>query len=200
MNIHNAELIISAVKPSQYPPTSIPEIALAGRSNVGKSSFINKLLNRKSLARTSSHPGKTATLNFYNIDNTLYFVDLPGYGYAEVSKAEREKWGNMINTYLVSRPQLLATILLVDARHKPTRDDIAMYNWIVHNHGFCAVVATKYDKLKKSEIEKNKKIIIETLNLSENDVFHFFSAEKGYGRDEMWEFINNLISDNTEKK
>lgn len=193
MNIHNAELAVTAVKPSQYPPTNIPEIALAGRSNVGKSSLINKLLNRKNLAHTSSRPGKTATLNFYGIDNTFYFVDLPGYGYAEVSKKERDRWAEMINTYLHTRKQLAATILLVDARHKPTRDDVAMHHWIVHNHGFCTVVATKFDKLKKSEREKNIELIKKTLELSEKDVLFAFSAETGFGREEIWDYINKLI-------
>ena len=196
MNIHNAEIVISAVKPAQYPTTNIPEIALAGRSNVGKSSFINKLLNRKKLARTSSRPGKTATLNFYNIDDTFHFVDLPGYGYAEVSKTEREKWALMINTFLSGRPQLRATILLVDARHKPSPDDISMHDWIIHNYGFCVVIATKFDKLKKSETEKNMELIRKTLNFSPNDTLIAFSAETGFGKEESWELINKLISNN----
>lgn len=193
MNIHNAEITISAVKPSQYPPTSIPEIALAGRSNVGKSSFINRLLNRKHLARTSSHPGKTATLNFYNIDDTFFFVDLPGYGYAQVSKAERDKWAAMINTYLTSRPQLRTTILLVDARHKPTGDDLAMYSWIKHNHGAVIVVATKTDKVKKSRLSENLALIKETLSLASEDTFLPFSAETGLGKEEAWEIIKEII-------
>lgn len=193
MNIHNASLTISAVKPAQYPVTFVPEIALAGRSNVGKSSFVNKLLNRKSLARTSSKPGKTATLNFYNIDDTFFFVDLPGYGYAEVSKKEREKWAEMINHYLNSRNQLVSTFLLVDARHKPTADDVAMHNWIKHNHGASVVIATKADKVKKSKLDENIEIIKKTLNLDDNDTLLLFSAEKGTGVEEAWNTIKSLI-------
>lgn len=193
MNIHNASITISAVKPSQYPASIIPEIALAGRSNVGKSSFINKLLNRKSLARTSSKPGKTATLNFYNIDNTFYFVDLPGYGYAEVSKKEREKWAEMINQYLNTRNQLVATFLLVDARHKPTADDIAMHQWIKHNYGSSVVIATKADKVKKSKLDENLQLIKKTLELDDSDILVLFSAEKGTGSDDAWEIISNFI-------
>lgn len=193
MNIHNAQITISAVKPAQYPPTSIPEIALAGRSNVGKSSFINKLLNRKNLARTSSKPGKTATLNFYNIDDTFFFVDLPGYGYAEVSKKEREKWGEMINLYLNTREQLVYTFLLVDARHKPTADDIAMHKWIKHYYGKSIVIATKADKVKKTKLLENIEIIKKTLSLDEDDTLVVFSAEKGTGADDAWNIIKNLI-------
>ena len=130
MNVHSAEIVISAVSPAQYPDTQLPEIALAGRSNVGKSSFINTLINRKNLARTSSKPGKTQTLNFYLIENTVHFVDVPGYGYAKVSKTEREKWGKMIETYLASREQLRAVVSLVDLRHKPSEEDIQMYQFL----------------------------------------------------------------------
>ncbi len=193
MNIHNASISISAVKPAQYPATLIPEIALAGRSNVGKSSFINKLLNRKSLARTSSKPGKTATLNFYNIDDTFFFVDLPGYGYAEVSKKEREKWGEMINQYLNTRQQLVATFLLVDARHKPTNDDVSMHNWIKHNYGKSIVIATKADKVKKSKLDENLDVIKKTLSLDKEDKLLLFSAEKGTGVEDAWEIIKFFI-------
>ncbi len=193
MNIHNAQITISAVKPTQYPQTIIPEIALAGRSNVGKSSFINKLLNRKNLARTSSKPGKTATINFYNIDNAFFFVDLPGYGYAEVSKKEREKWAEMINRYLNSREQLVFTFLLVDSRHKPTADDISMHQWIKHYYGKSIVIATKADKVKKSKLQENIEVIKKTLALDENDTLVVFSAEKGTGTDDAWGIIKNLI-------
>lgn len=193
MNIHNAALTISAVKPAQYPKTQIPEIALAGRSNVGKSSFVNKLLGRKNLARTSSKPGKTATLNFYNIDDTFFFVDLPGYGYAEVSKKEKEKWGEMINTYLNMRPQLRFTLLLVDARHKPSAEDVSMHEWIKHFYGKSIVVATKVDKVKKSKLDENIELIGETLGLEEDDTLLLFSAENGNGYDDAWEIINEII-------
>ena len=193
MNYNNAEITVSAVSPAQYPAGSVPEIALAGRSNVGKSSFINKFLNRKSLARTSSKPGKTATLNFYNIDNTFYFVDLPGYGYAEVSKAEREKWAKMINLYLTTRPQLKATFLILDARHKPTKDDMAMYEWIKARHGSVNMIITKLDKLKKSKIEENVELIKKTLDINENDNIVLFSAENGTGVDNAHSLVEELV-------
>lgn len=132
MKVTSSDIVISAVKPEQYPNTPIPEFALAGRSNVGKSSFINKMINRKNLARTSSKPGKTQTLNFYIINEALHFVDVPGYGYAKVSKTERDAWGRMIETYFTSRDQLRAALLIVDLRHPPTKDDIAMYEFLKH--------------------------------------------------------------------
>ncbi|MBQ1947637.1 MAG: YihA family ribosome biogenesis GTP-binding protein [Clostridia bacterium] len=193
MNLHNASLTISAVHPKQYPTLMLPEIALAGRSNVGKSSFLNKMLNRKALARTSATPGKTATLNFYNIDNTMFFVDLPGYGYAKVSKNEQEKWANMINLYLNTRSQLKQTFLLVDSRHAPSKEDIKMNEWIRYRHGICVVIATKIDKLKKSEIEGNLARIYEDLGLTEQDYLFPFSSEKGTGKEEVWEFVNLLL-------
>ncbi|NLM50174.1 MAG: YihA family ribosome biogenesis GTP-binding protein [Clostridiaceae bacterium] len=184
MNLHNAKFVISAVKKEQYPKISYPEIALAGRSNVGKSSFINKLVNRKSLAKTSSKPGKTTTINFYDIDNKLSIVDLPGYGYAEVSKSEKIRWAKMIEDYLFTRENLTQTILIVDARHKPTSDDITMYNFIKNRHGRAFVVATKADKVGKTKLEENVKLIKETLNLSGDDIFLTYSAETGHGVDE----------------
>lgn len=192
MNIHNASLTISAVKESQYPQTSFPDIAFAGRSNVGKSSFINKLLNRKSLARTSSKPGKTATVNFYNIDNTINFVDLPGYGYAEVSKEEKAKWGQMIDTYLKTRETLKITALLVDARHKPTRDDITMANWIRNRHGFLFVIATKCDKIAKTKLSDALDEVYYTLDLTDEDILIPFSAETGMGAEDAWDAIKEL--------
>ena len=196
MNIHNVELTISAVKPSQYPRTDFPELAFAGRSNVGKSSLINKLLNRKSLARVSQKPGKTATINFYNIDSCLYFVDLPGYGFAQVSKEEKKKWGNMIETYLNSREQLKQVVLLVDSRHKPTDDDVMMLSFI---RGVCpraVVVATKFDKLKPSQREASLKLIIETLELKGDDIIIPFSAVKGTGTEEFWAYVNEIVLEN----
>ncbi len=192
MNIHNAKLTISAVKPVQYPLSDAPEIAFAGRSNVGKSSFINCLLNRKGLARTSSKPGKTATINFYDIDNSMFFVDLPGYGYAEVSKSEKEKWARMIDTYLTKREQLLATVLLVDARHKPTNDDIIMLDWLRKRHNFALVIATKCDKIAKTKLEDNLTLIYNTLNLQDQDIFIPFSSETGLGREDAWESILDI--------
>ena len=196
MNIHNVELTISAVKPSQYPRTDFPELAFAGRSNVGKSSLINKLLNRKSLARVSQKPGKTATINFYNIDSCLYFVDLPGYGFAQVSKEEKKKWGNMIETYLNSREQLKQVVLLVDSRHKPTDDDVMMLSFI---RGVCpraVVVATKFDKLKPSQRDDSLKLIIQTLELKGDDIIIPFSAVKGTGTEEFWAYVNEIVLEN----
>ena len=192
MNIHNVELTISAVSPKQYPKTNFPDIAFAGRSNVGKSSFINKMLNRKSLARTSSKPGKTATINFYNIDDTVNFVDLPGYGYAKVSKDEKKKWGNMIETYLNSREELICTALLVDARHKPTNDDLTMLNYIRERHGFAFVIATKCDKIAKTKLNDHLDEIYYTLELTDDDIMMPFSAETGLGAEDIWEAIKEI--------
>ena len=176
MNLHNASIKVSAVSEKQYPTEGYPEFAFAGRSNVGKSSMINKLLNRKSLARVSSEPGKTATINFYNIDDTIYLVDLPGYGYAKRPKAEKEKWGKMMEDYLANREQLVQTILLVDSRHKPTADDIMMAQWIRHYHDRLIAIATKTDKLKKREVETNLELIYNTLEMTEEEAVNFFSA------------------------
>ena len=149
MKVTQADFTISAVSPKQYPTGQLPEIALAGRSNVGKSSFINRMINRKALARTSSKPGKTQTLNYYLINEFFYFVDVPGYGYAKVSKSERAKWGTMMETYFAERENLKLTILVVDMRHKPTADDVLMYDYLKQLGLPCMVIATKLDKLKK---------------------------------------------------
>ena len=193
MNIHNVTLMISAVRKNQYPNTPWPEIAFAGRSNVGKSSLINKLLNRKKLARVSSTPGKTATVNFYNIDDKLCLVDLPGYGFARVSKAEKAKWGVMINEYLHGRESLKQVILLVDSRHKPTQDDIMMMDYIRSVCDRAVVVATKLDKLKKTQINENLNMIIEQLGLCGDDVIIPFSAVTGEGRDQFLSYIEQEI-------
>lgn len=192
MNLHNASLKISAVNSKQYPKEGYMEFAFAGRSNVGKSSLINKLLNRKSLARVSGTPGKTATINFYNIDDTIFLVDLPGYGYAQRSKSETEKWGKMMEDYLANREPLIQTILLVDSRHKPTKDDIQMCEWIRHYHDRVIVVATKMDKLKKREIEPNLELIWETLNLGEDDILVPFSTQDDEGKYTVWDMINMM--------
>src|SRR5574339_602513 len=147
MKVTSSDIVISAVKREQYPDTTIPEFALAGRSNVGKSSFINKMLNRRGLARISSKPGKTQTLNFYLINEILHFVDVPGYGYAKVSKSERAAWGKMIETYFTSREQLKAVVLIVDLRHPPTADDVMMYGFLKHYGIPCIIIATKADKI-----------------------------------------------------
>lgn len=192
MNLHNASLKVSAVSPKQYPKDGYMEFAFAGRSNVGKSSLINKLLNRKSLARVSSTPGKTATINFYNIDDTIYLVDLPGYGYAQRSKEEKEKWGKMMEDYLADRQPLVQTILLVDSRHKPTADDITMAEWIRHYHDRLIVIATKVDKLKKREIETNLELIYDTLALTEDDILVPFSTAGDEGKITVWDMINMM--------
>ena len=200
MEFINAEFETTAVAISQYPEGNLPEIALAGRSNVGKSSLINCVLNRKKLARTSSTPGKTATINFYRVENRFRFVDLPGYGYAKVSKSEKEKWAKMIETYLKKRENLAAVIQLVDARHKPTADDKTMLDWI-RSCGFePCVIATKLDKLKKSEIEKNLTTIYNELELDESSVLIPFSAENKTGREEVMELVDIILDGDKENK
>ncbi len=194
MEYIDAKLLQTAVWPEQYPDTLVPEIAFAGRSNVGKSSLINCLTNRNKLARTSATPGKTATLNFYDIAGKYRFVDLPGYGYAKVSKTEQEKWAKMIEQYLSNRYNLVQVIQLVDARHKPSKDDITMINWIRSFGYHPLVVATKLDKLKKSEIEKNLTTIYNTLELDDSALLLPFSSEKRTGREELLEIIDQLCS------
>ena len=189
MNLNNVELLISAVKRAQYPDNKLPEIAFAGRSYDGKSSLINKILNRKSLARVSAKPGKTATIIFYNIDKTMNIVDLPGYGFARVSPQEKKKWGLMIDEYLKTRENLKQVILLVDSRHKPTVDDKVMINFIRNVCDRCVVVATKFDKLKKSEQQKNLMTIINELQLDGDDIIIPFSTVTGVGREEFWEYV-----------
>ncbi len=194
MNTNNVSLAVSAVRPEQYPSGELPEFAFAGRSNVGKSSLINKLLNRKSLARVSSTPGKTVTINFYNIDDTIHLVDLPGYGYAKRPRTEVEKWGRMMEDYLAKRPQLVQTILLVDSRHKPTADDVQMAEWIRHYHDRVIVIATKLDKLKKSEIEPNLELIWDTLSLGEDDILVPFSTADDEGKITVWDMITMMLA------
>ncbi len=189
MNLNNVTMDLSAVSKKQYPDTTMPEFALAGRSNVGKSSLINKVLNRRNFARVSQTPGKTATINFYNIDDKIHLVDLPGYGYAKVSDKERLKWANMIEEYLAERDQLVAVILLVDLRHKPTQDDMTMINWVRDNGFSPIVIGTKYDKLKPSQREACLELVKSTLGLTEEDVFIPFSAVTGYGRDDILEIL-----------
>lgn len=193
MKVHHAEIVISAVKPEQYPEDGYPEFALAGRSNVGKSSFINKMIGRKALARTSSKPGKTQTLNFYNIENKLFFVDVPGYGYAKVSKTEREKWGKMIEQYLTGRAELRAVIQIIDLRHPPTADDCMMYDFLKHYNIPCIIIATKADKIPKGKWAKHKKIVKEGLEMDSGDPIIVFSSETGLGFDEAWQEIESRM-------
>lgn len=192
MKVNRAEFIISAVSPKQYPMTNLPEIALAGRSNVGKSTFINTMTNRKKLARTSSKPGKTQTLNYYLIEDKFYFVDVPGYGYAKVSKTERAKWGEMLETYFTQRETLCAAICVVDFRHPPTKDDVQMYNFLKYFGIPIMVLATKADKIPKSKWNKHEKIVRETLELDAEDTLVVFSSETGAGADAAWKYIESV--------
>jgi GTP-binding protein len=193
MKVVSSDIVISAVRPAQYPETDLPEFALAGRSNVGKSSFINKMLNRKGLARISSKPGKTQTLNFYLINEILHFVDVPGYGYAKVSKSERAAWGKMIETYITSREQLRAVVMIVDLRHPPTQDDIMMYDFLKHYDIPCIVIATKADKIPRGKWQKYLKVTKETLDLDENDQIVLFSSETGEGKDKAWSILQSYM-------
>ncbi|MFJ7731442.1 ribosome biogenesis GTP-binding protein YihA/YsxC [Lysinibacillus sp. NPDC097231] len=193
MKVHNVEMVISAVRPDQYPEDGLPEFALAGRSNVGKSSFINRMIGRKALARISSKPGKTQTLNFYKIEEQLFFVDVPGYGYAKVSKTEREAWGKMIERYITGRQELKAVVQIVDLRHPPTADDCMMYDFLKHYNIPCIVIATKADKIPKGKWDKHKKVVKETLNMEKNDPLIVFSSEKGIGFEEAWRTIENKM-------
>lgn len=193
MKVHNVEMVISAVRPEQYPGEGYPEFALAGRSNVGKSSFINRLIARKSLARTSSKPGKTQTLNFYKIEEQLFFVDVPGYGYAKVSKTEREAWGQMIEEYLTGRETLRAVIQIIDVRHPPTADDCMMYDFLVHYEIPAIIIATKVDKISKGKVNRHLKIVKEKLNMRHGDPLIAFSAETGAGMEQAWSEITKRM-------
>ncbi|WP_283678825.1 ribosome biogenesis GTP-binding protein YihA/YsxC [Lentilactobacillus sp. Marseille-Q4993] len=193
MEVHNVDLTISAVEEAQYPKTNYPEIALVGRSNVGKSSLTNVLINRKSFARTSSQPGKTQTLNFYNVEDQLFFVDVPGYGYAKTSKANREKWGKMIEHYLTEREQLRGVITLIDGRHEPTADDVAMHEWLAYYGIDILTVATKMDKIVPGKWNKQESIIRKSLQLSSNDDLVLFSALTKKGKDEVWNWIEGRM-------
>ncbi len=185
VNLQNAQFILSAVSPKNFLEDGLPQVAFAGRSNVGKSSVINRLLNRKNFARVGAAPGKTVHINYFEIDRTFYLVDLPGYGYAKVSKAERDRWGRLMEDYF-ARPDLLTLgVMIVDARHKPTADDRTMAQWFRDTGCPLVVVANKLDKLKKSEIEPNLQTIRDTLELEEGAVLIPFSAEKGTGREEL---------------
>ena len=192
MIIKKAELERVCGITSKLPDNSLPEVAFAGKSNVGKSSMINALMNRKSLARTSSQPGKTQTINFYCINDQLYFVDLPGYGYAKVSVEEKAKWGKMIERYLRTSKMLKAVFLLIDIRHDPSANDRMMYEWIVHNGYRPVIIATKLDKLKRSQVARQVKAVRQGLGMEKEDVLIPFSAETKQGRDESLDVIEEM--------
>ncbi len=191
MKIKNVELEIVCGITSKLPETDKIEIAFAGKSNVGKSSLINALVNRKALARTSATPGKTQTINFYNINEEMYLVDLPGYGYAKVSEQEKEKWGKLIERYLHTSKQLKAVFLLIDIRHDPSANDRMMYEWIVEMGYEPIIIATKLDKLKRSQVQKNVKAIKEGLGVLPGTIIIPFSSETKQGRDEIWDLVES---------
>jgi len=193
MNVQNVTLEAVGVCEAQYPTSGLPEIAFAGKSNVGKSSLINGLINRKKLARTSSAPGKTQTINFYNVEESLYLVDLPGYGYAKVSKSERDRWGKIIEDYLYNRDSLRQVILLVDGRHEPSENDLMMLEWI-KSFGFePLVIATKMDKMKRSQVQKHLSAIRKKLGIKSYHLFAFSAVTKD-GKDQIWEVLDDIVS------
>lgn len=193
MIIKSVELETVCGITSKLPENKMPEVAFAGKSNVGKSSLINTLINRKSYARTSSQPGKTQTINFYNINKELYFVDLPGYGYAKVSNDIKEKWGKMIENYLVQSKQLKAIFLLVDIRHEPSANDKNMYDWIVYHGYHPIIIATKLDKIKRSQVQKQIKAIRQGLQVEKDTVIVPFSSLSKQGREEIWGNIEKIL-------
>lgn len=194
MKVNNPTLEKVAFLESQYPGQNLPEIALAGRSNVGKSSFVNTLINRKNLARTSSQPGKTRTLNFYNIDEKFRFVDLPGYGYAKASKKDRNEWAGAINTYLQNRNNLVEIFLIVDFRHDPSELDKVMYDYILENGFSGIVIATKTDKIKKSQQKKHLDNIMKKLEINDKSKVIPFSAEDKLNKDLVWKTVRGLLN------
>ena len=193
MNLQNVEFLISAASPKDFPKNRLPEIAFAGKSNVGKSSVINRLLQRKNFARVGEKPGKTIHVNYFTVDKQCYFVDLPGYGFAKVSQAEKDRWGRLMEDYFAAG-RIDLGILIVDARHAPTNNDITMANWFLESQCPFVVVANKLDKLKKSEIEPNLKNIREDLELPESCPVIPFSAEKGNGRDDLLKLILQTVN------
>lgn len=182
---------------SKIPENLLPEVAFAGKSNVGKSSLINALMNRKSLARTSSQPGKTQTINFYNINKSLYFVDLPGYGYAKASVKVKEQWGKMVENYLHRSKQLKQVFHLIDIRHEPSENDRMMYDWILHNGYRPVIIATKLDKIKKSQVPKQLNLILTTLKAEKGSIIIPFSAETKQGREEIYAILDKILEENS---
>ena len=193
LNVNKAEFVKSAAAPAQFIRSSVPKVAFAGKSNVGKSSVINRMLNRKNFARVGAQPGKTVHVNYFLVDGKLYFVDLPGYGYARVSQSERERWGRLMEQFFAEEGLMDLGVMIVDARHKPTADDVTMAEWFRQSGCPLVVVANKLDKLKKSEIEPNLSLIRETLSLPEEVLLLPFSAEKGQGREQLLAEIEKLL-------
>ncbi len=193
MNLHNAEFIKSAVKPADFHQDGLPAVVFSGKSNVGKSSVINRLLGRKNFARVGASPGKTIHINYFCIDKQAYFIDLPGYGYAKVSKAERDRWGKLMERFFATEDLIDLGVMIVDSRHKPTADDVTMAEWFLATGCPMVIVANKVDKLKKSEIEPNLALIRDTLGLPDEVAIIPFSAEKGTGREELLGIIQNAV-------
>ena len=194
LNVNKAEFIKSAASPNQFIRSSTPSVVFAGKSNVGKSSVSNRMLNRKNFARVGASPGKTIHVNYFLIDGKVYFVDLPGYGYAKVSQAERDRWGKLMEQFFAAEGLIDLGVMIVDARHKPTADDVTMAEWFKNSGCRLVVVANKLDKLKKSEIEPNMALIRQTLDLPEEVLLIPFSAEKGQGRDALMAEIMKELS------
>ena len=200
MIIKNVSLETVCGITSRLPENTLPELAFAGKSNVGKSSLINALINRKSLARTSAQPGKTQTINFYNINDAMYLVDLPGYGYAKVSQETKEKWGKLIERYLNGSRQLKAVFLLIDIRHEPSANDKSMYDWIVYNGYDPIIIATKLDKINRSQVQKHLKMVRTGLNVKPGTRIFPFSATTKQGREEIWAFMDELLRSGEESE
>ncbi|WP_028982594.1 ribosome biogenesis GTP-binding protein YihA/YsxC [Sporolactobacillus terrae] len=194
MKIKQADYVISAVGPAQYPTEGFPEIALSGRSNVGKSSFINTMLNRRNLVRISEKPGKTQKLNYFIVNGSFYFVDVPGYGYAKVSKKDREAWGRMLEKYFAERQELSAVVHLVDLRHPPSKQDIQMHEFLTYYRHPVITIATKTDKIPKSKFQKHKQIIRRDLGLKPDDPLILFSSFNGMGKEEAWRAIESFLN------
>ena len=194
MLVKNPKFEISAVRPNQYPSNGLPEIVLVGKSNVGKSSFVNTMINRKKLARTSSEPGKTRQINFYNIDDTFYFVDLPGYGYSKMSKKEQEQVGKFIEEYLFNRKEISLIIFLVDIRHNPTENDKLMYNYIISSGLPCLILTNKADKIAITKVETASKALQKQLNPIGDIPTLPFSSERKIYKDEVWKIIDSYIN------
>ena len=195
MNIENVSLVTSAVRRSQYPTDDLPEFIMIGRSNVGKSSFLNTLVNRKNLARISSKPGKTSTINFFNVDNSFYLVDVPGYGYADTSKEEIHKFGMMVEEYLEKRKELKRVFLLIDFRHSPTNDDKIMYDYLKYYQIPVTIIATKYDKVSSKDRDKNLKSLKDTLDIVVGDNIVLFSSVSKIGREEVIDIIKKIVEE-----